>query len=77
MLENFRANVPRICLFGFPEMLVMGSATTAARKVVSFSTLIGPFIAIRDYFLRGESDLCGDVWPAMDGMVCLSILLVG
>ena len=33
----------KICLFGFPEVLVMGSATTAARKVVSSSTLIGPF----------------------------------
>ena len=25
----------KICLFGFPEMCVIGSATTAARKVVS------------------------------------------
>ena len=33
----------KICLFGFPEMIVMGSATTAARKVDSSSTLIGPF----------------------------------
>ena len=33
----------KICLFGFPQRLVMGSATTAARKVVSSSTLIGPF----------------------------------
>ena len=34
---------PKICLFGFPEVLVMGSATTAVCKVVSSSTLIGPF----------------------------------
>ena len=33
----------KIRLFRFPQRLVMGSATTAARKVVSFSTLIGPF----------------------------------
>ena len=32
----------KIFLFGFPEMFVMGPATTAARKVVSSSTLIGP-----------------------------------
>ena len=30
---------PKICLFGFPEVLVMGSATTAVRKAVSSSTL--------------------------------------
>ena len=149
----------KICLFGFPEVLVMGSATTAVRKVVSSSTLIGPFkiwassqtqrpfaftlkfiwtnqswgwnhltsgrcrgphhkhlrkaeeayfkanfsfftslsttearwfevkfielygtvgfIAIRDFSLWGESDLWSDVWPAMYGVVCLSILLEG
>ena len=37
----------KICLkarfSGFPQRFVMGSATTAARKVVSSSTLIGPF----------------------------------
>ena len=33
----------KIRLFGFPQRLVMGSSTTAARKVVSSSTLIGPF----------------------------------
>ena len=32
----------KICL-GFPQRLVMGSTTTAARKVVSSSTLIGSF----------------------------------
>ena len=38
-----RKNCPKICLFGFPVVLMMGSTTTAARKVVSSSTLIGPF----------------------------------
>ena len=38
-----RKNCLKICLFGFPEVVVMGSATTAVRKVVSSSTLIGPF----------------------------------
>ena len=33
----------KIRLFGFPQRLVMGSTTTAARKVDSSSTLIGPF----------------------------------
>ena len=33
----------KIHLFGYPETLVMRHATTAARNVVSFSTLIGPF----------------------------------
>ena len=35
------------------------------------------FIAIRDFSFCGESDLWSDVWPAMDGVVCLSILLEG
>ena len=30
-------------LFGFPETLVIRSATTAARELVSSSTLTGPF----------------------------------
>ena len=141
----------KICLFSFPEMFVMGSATTAACKGVLFWTLIGPFwiwasvqilngpirvegettlratvvadpvtrisageakeanfkakfsfftslstaeaqgfgvkfiglyrnvgfIAIRDFSLWGESDLWSDIWTAMDGVVCLSILLEG
>ena len=33
----------KIHLFGIPETLVMRHATTAARNVVSFLTLIGPF----------------------------------
>ena len=35
------------------------------------------FIAIRDFSCWGESDLWSDVWPAMYGVVCLSILLEG
>ena len=35
------------------------------------------FIAIRDFSFRGESDMWSDVWPAIDGVVCLSILLEG
>ena len=38
--ENFSL---KIRLFGFPDMLVSRSALTAARKVISSSTLIGPF----------------------------------
>ena len=34
-------------------------------------------IAIRDFTFGGESDLWSDVWPAMDGAVCLYILLEG
>ena len=40
---SFSSSRPLANLFGFPEVLVMGSATTAARNVVSSSTLIGPF----------------------------------
>ena len=35
------------------------------------------FIAIRDFSVWGESDLWSDVWLAMDGVVCFSILLEG
>ena len=33
----------KIHLIGFPQRLVTGQSTTAARKLVSLSTLIGPF----------------------------------
>ena len=39
----------KIHLFGFPETLVMRHATTAARNVVSFSTLIGTFEFEREH----------------------------
>ena len=35
------------------------------------------FIAIRDFSFRRESDLWRDVWGAIDGVVCFSILLEG
>ena len=38
-----RESFLKIYLFGFPEMFVIGSAIIAACKVVSSSTLIGPF----------------------------------
>ena len=44
---------------------------------VKFIGLMELFIAIRDFSLWGESDLWSDVWLAMDGVVCLSILLEG
>ena len=35
------------------------------------------FIAIRDFSFQREGDLWSDVWPAVDVVVCLSILLEG
>ena len=35
------------------------------------------FIAIRDFSSWGESDFWSDVWPAIDGVVCLSTPLEG
>ena len=55
------------------------SAAEANAFGVKFIGLYGAvvFIAIRDFSCSGESDLWIDVWPAMDGVVCLSILLEG
>ena len=55
------------------------SAAEAHVFGVKFIGLYGTvvFIAIRDFSFWGESDLWSDVWPAMDGVVCLSILLEG
>ena len=55
------------------------SAAEAHVFGVKFIGLYGNvvFIAIRDFSCWGESDLWSDVWPAMDGVVCLSILLEG
>ena len=39
----------KIRLFGFPEIVVMGSATTAACKVVLSLTLIGPLEFEREH----------------------------
>ena len=67
---NFRAN------FSFFTSL---STAKAHGFGVKFIELYGAvdFIAIRDFSLWGESDLWRDFWPAMEGMVCLSILLEG
>ena len=57
------------------------SLSTAKAHVcgVKFIGLYGTvgFIVIRVFSFRGESDLWSDVWPAIDGVVCLSILLEG
>ena len=42
-LLKYEKNCLEIHLFSLPESLVMRHATTAARNVVSFLTLIGPF----------------------------------
>ena len=69
---NFKANV-----------LFFTSLSTAKAHGfgVKFIELYGAvdFIAIRDFedSLWGDSDLWSDFWPAMDGVVCLSILLEG
>ena len=44
----------KICLLGFPELFVMGSAATAACKVASSTTLIGPL----NLSARGQNE-----WP--------------
>ena len=55
------------------------SASEAQVFGVKFIGLYGTviFIAIRDFSFWGGSDLWSDVWPAMYGVVCLSILLEG
>ena len=55
------------------------SAAEAHIFGVKFIGLYGTvvFIAIRDFSFGGESNLWSDVWPVMDGVVCLSILLEG
>ena len=54
------------------------SLSTAKAHVfrVKFMGLYGTvgFIAVRYFSFLGESDLWSDVWPAMDRVVCLSIL---
>ena len=49
------------------------STTKAHVFGVKFIGLYGTvvFIAIRDFYFWGESHLWSDVWPAMDGVVCL------
>ena len=46
---------------------------------VKFIGLYGTvgFIAIREFSFPGEGNLWSDIWPAIDGLVCLSLLLEG
>ena len=67
---NFRAK------FWFFTSLSAAEARVFGVKFIGlYGTVV--FIAIRDFSCWGESDLWSDVWPAMDGVVCLSILLEG
>ena len=68
--ENFKAN------FSFFTSLSAAKAHVFGVKFIGLCRTV-VFIAIRDFSFRGESDLWSDVWPAMDGVVCLSILLEG
>ena len=45
-------------------------------KFIGLSRNFG-LTAIWDFSFRGENTSCSDVWPAMDGVVSLSILLEG
>ena len=64
-----------------PNFLFFTSLSTAEAKVceVKFIGLYGTigFIAIRDFSSWGESNLRSNVWPAIDGVVCLAFLLQG
>ena len=67
---NFKA------MFTFFTILSTAEAHGFRVKFIGLYGTVG-FIAIRDFSLRGESDLWSDFWPVMDGVVCLSILLGG
>ena len=64
-----------------PNLSFFTSLSTTEAHVcgVKFIGLYGTvaFIAIRDFSFWGESDLWSDVWPAIDGVVCFSLLLEG
>ena len=53
--------------------LSTGEAHVFGVKFIGLYRTVG-FIAIRDFSFWGESDLWGDVWPAMDGAVSLLTL---
>ena len=67
---NFKPNLSFFTGLSIAEADVCG---------VTFIGLYGTvgFIAIRDFSFWGESDLWSDVWSAINGVVCLSILLEG
>ena len=67
---NFKAN------FSFFTSFSTAEADGFGLKFIGLYGTVG-FITIRDFSLWGESDLWSDVWPAMAGVVCLSILLEG
>ena len=67
---NFKAH------FSFFTRLSAAEAHIFGVKFIGlYGTVI--FIAIRNFSCWGESDLWSDIWPAMYGVVCLSILLEG
>ena len=67
---NFKA------IFSFFTILSTAEAHGFGVQFIELYGAVG-FIAIRHFSLWGESDLWSDFWPAMDGVVCLSILLEG
>ena len=62
--------------FSFFTSLSTAEAHGCEVKFIGLYGTVG-FNAIRDFSLWGESNLWSDVWLAMDGVVCLSILLEG
>ena len=66
---NFSANFSSSASLSTTEVQVF-----RVPKLIGLYGTVG-FIAIRDSSFWGESDLWNDVWPVMDALVCLSILL--
>ena len=67
---NFKPN------FSFFTSLSTTEAHVCGEKFIRLYETVA-FIAIRDFSFWGESDLWSDVWPAIDEVVCLSLLLEG
>ena len=60
-------------LWGKPKRWILRQIFRSSRVFLGlYGTVV--FIAIRDFSVQGESDLWSDARPAMDGVVCLSIL---
>ena len=64
---NFKPN------FSFFTSLSTAEAHVCGVKFIGIYGTVG-YIAIQDFSLWGESDLWSDVWPAIEGVVCLSLL---
>ena len=62
--------------FSFFTSLSIAKAHICGVKFIGLYGTVG-FIAIRDFSFWGGSDLWSDVWPAIEGLVCCSILLEG